>query len=259
MVSVSASATRVIDFKDGFLAPWVGLRFMNCHPRLWQFALLPVLLNLLITGFVLALLVASGFWYARELHPRFTGSWTQRGLEVLVIIGLFMAVVGLAVATWLLLQSILCGYFYGKLARQVEVQLGLGPEELREVSLAREIVDGVRDVSVLLAVNGGLLLLHVIPVIGSVLAIGGALYFDCWILGQDYFEYPLGLRGRNRKEIRSFARAHRWETLGLGGSVLAMALVPIVSSVFLTTAAAGAVLLHRRLAALDEGVLRKES
>jgi uncharacterized protein involved in cysteine biosynthesis len=239
---------RVAAFCEGLLAPWEGLRFMNRWPRLWQYGALPVLLNLLITAFVLVLLLLAGFWYARELHPRFAGGWWQRGLEVLVMLALFAVIVGLAVAAWLLLQSILCGYFYGKLARQVELQLGLSPAEIKEVTLGREIVDGVRDVAVLLAVNAGLLLLNIVPVLGSVIAVGGTLYFDCWVLGLDYFEYPLALRGKTRREMRAFGRAHRLQTLGLGSAVLLMALVPVVSAVFLTTAATGAVLLHRKLA-----------
>lgn len=239
---------RIAAFREGFLAPWEGLQFMNRCPRLWKFGALPILLNLLITAFVLVMLILAGVWYAHALHPRFAASWWQRGLEALVILALFAVVIALALAAWLLLQSILCGYFYGKLARQVELQLGLRPEEIKEVSFGREIIDGVRDVSVLLAVNAGLLLFHIVPVVGSVIAVGGSLYFDCWVLGLDYFEYPLGLRGKARAEMRQFCRAHRPQTLGLGAAVLLMALLPVISAVFLTTAATGAVLLHRRLA-----------
>src|SRR6185436_8379966 len=206
-----------------------------------------------ISLFVLLLLMLAGVWYAQELHPRFAGGWWQRGLEVLVMMALFAVIVGLALAVWLLLQSILCGYFYGKLARQVELQLGLPPEQIKEVSFGREVVDGVRDVSVLLAVNSALLLLNIVPVVGSVAAVGGSLYFDSWVLGLDYFEYPLGLRGKTRWEMRQFCKAHRPQTLGLGAAVLLLALLPVISAVFLTTAATGAVLLHRRLSAAPAG------
>jgi uncharacterized protein involved in cysteine biosynthesis len=239
---------RFAAFREGFLSPWEGFRFMNRNPRLWRFGVLPVLFNLLITAFVLVMLIVAGVWYARELHPRFAGSWWMRGVEVLAILGILAVVVGLALAAWLLLQSILCGYFYAKLARQVELQLGLPPGEIKEVSLGREIADGVRDVAALIGVNGGLLLLHVVPLIGSIVATVGSLYFDCWLLGLDYFEYPLALRGKTRKEMRQFAKVHRPQTLGLGAAVLLMALVPVISAIFLTTAATGAVLLHRRLA-----------
>ena len=252
-LSMAAAATeagrkvRFPAFREGLLAPWEGFRFMNRNPRLWQYGLLPVFLNLFITAFVLVSLILSGFWYAHALHPRFAGSWWQRGLEVFVIVALFVGIVAVALAVWLLLQSILCGYFYGKLARQVELQLGMRPEEMKEVSFGREVLDGIRDVSVLLAVNAGLLVLHIIPVIGAVVAVAGSLYFDSWVLGLDYFEYPLGLRGKTRGEMRHFCKTHRPQTLGLGASVLLLALLPVISAVFLTTAATGAVLLHRRL------------
>jgi CysZ protein len=201
-------------FREGLLAPWEGFRFMNRNPRLWQFGILPVFLNLLITVLVLALLISGGVWYAQTMHPRLRRVGGKRGLEVLVILALFVGIVAIALAVWLLLQSILCGYFYGKLARQVELQLGMRPEDMKEVSFAREVLDGIRDVTVLLAVNAALLLLHIIPVVGSVVAVAGSLYFDSWVLGLDYFEYPLGLRGKTRREMRQFCKAHRPQTLG---------------------------------------------
>jgi CysZ protein len=256
MVAAATDAGRKVRlpaFREGLLAPWEGFRFMNRNPRLWQFGILPVFLNLLITVLVLALLISGGVWYAQTMHPRFAASWWQRGLEVLVILALFVGIVAIALAVWLLLQSILCGYFYGKLARQVELQLGMRPEDMKEVSFAREVLDGIRDVTVLLAVNAALLLLHIIPVVGSVVAVAGSLYFDSWVLGLDYFEYPLGLRGKTRREMRQFCKAHRPQTLGLGAAVLLLALLPVISAVFLTTAATGAVLLHRRLSVAPAG------
>jgi len=84
-------------------------------------------------------------------------------------------------------------------------------------------------------------------VLGSLLGLCGSLYFDCYLLGRDYLGFPMSLRGMRREEQRAFSARHRWHTLGLGASVLLFTLVPVLGSILLTTAAAGAVLLNRQL------------
>jgi uncharacterized protein involved in cysteine biosynthesis len=44
-------------------------------------------------------------------------------------------------------------------------------------------------------VNIGLLALHLLPLIGSIAAIFGSLYFNSMILGGKFIAYPLDLRG----------------------------------------------------------------
>ena len=51
--------------------------------------------------------------------------------------------------------------------------------------------------------------LWIVPVLGSIAALGLTLYFDSFILGREYFDYPLSLRGLDRSQKRAFAKAHR--------------------------------------------------
>ncbi len=102
-----------------------------------------------------------------------------------------------------------------------------------------------------MAINGGLLLLNIVPIVGSIVAICGGMYFQWFILGLDYLDFPMSLRGIRREQKRAFAKHHRWHTLGLGAAVFLLILIPAIGAIFLTTAAAGAVLLHRRLSSLD--------
>lgn len=103
------------------------------------------------------------------------------------------------------------------------------------------------DSAALAAINLGFLSMNCVPVIGSIVGLCGALYFDCMILGRNFLAFPTGLRGMRRREIREFCRRPRYHSLGLGAAVLLFSLIPLVGAVLLTTAATGAVLLHRRL------------
>ena len=166
-----------------------------------------------------------------------------------MVIGLIAMAAALGVGAWVMLNGILCGHYHGRLARQVELRLGMRPEDMKELSLRYQVGDTLRDFGALLVINGGFLLLNFVPVLGTVVGTAGALYFDSFIFGMDYLDFPLALRGLRRAEKRAFGRRHRAHTVGLGAAIFLFNLVPVVGSVVLSTAAAGAVLLHRRLQA----------
>jgi len=237
-------------FGEGLSAPWLGFRYMARHPGLWRYGVIPVLLNLLITTLLLVLLVVVAVLFFSKLHPWFDDGWLWRLAEILFGLLLLAAVLGLALVAYLVLQGILCGHFYGKLARQVELQLGVRPEEIKEVPFSYQVADTLRDVGFLAVVNAACIAVQIVPGIGSILGVSAGYYFNCFTFGLDFFDHPLALRGVRRREKRAFAKRHRAHTLGLGTAVLALTLLPVINAVLLTTAVTGAVLLHRQLAAL---------
>ena len=254
-VTVGAIPSREswgVAFRRGFAAPWEGFGYLCQHPRLWWYGVVPVVLNLLITGAVLLLLLVAAVWFVVYLHPLFPAGWGWVALEVLCAFGVLLLAVGLALIVWAFLQGSLGGYYLTKLAREVELHLGLSPDQMREVSWGYQFLDACRDVSALVAINGGFLLLHVVPGIGSVVGVAGSLYFDSMLFGEDYFDYPLALRGKRRHEKKDFIRRNRYYTLGLGAAVFLANFIPLVGAVLLATAVVGAVLLHRRLEATPD-------
>lgn len=239
--------TRWAAFQEGFSAPRYGFAYICENRQLWPYAIIPIVLNVFITTlvFVLLLLMASAFIV--HLHPLFPTGWAWAVLEVLCAIALLALALLITLVAWTLLQGLLCGHFYGKLAREVELRLGTPAEALKELPLYREVADTVLDTASLMTLNIGLLLLHIIPGLGSICGIAGSLYFDCYLLGREYLDIPLSLRGKPRRERQTFARQFRGQTLGLGAAALLMTFVPIIGSVALTAAAVGSVLLCRRL------------
>lgn len=242
------STSRLSAFREGLAVPWAGLRFMRQRPRLWSYGLIPVLLNLLISALLLALLVGLAAYFIYVLHPKFDDTWLGRVYEVLVGLAIVVVAIGLSFVVWIVLQGVFCGHFYERLAQRVERELGLPPEQIRDLSLTAQAADSLADAGYLLLVNGGCLILQVIPVLGTVAGLAGSYYLTCSRLGMEYLDYPLNIRGLRRTERRAFAQRHRPHVLGLGTAVAVLTLVPIVNAVLLTTAVTGAVLLHRRLA-----------
>jgi CysZ protein len=172
-------------------------------------------------------------------------------LEVFVALAVVVVAFGVSAIVWVVLQGILCGHFYGKLAERVELRLGTNRKEIQEIPFSHQIFDTLSDAGFLMGVNFALLMFHCVPVVGSVIGATGSYYFTCMTLGSDYLEYPLALRGQRRSERRAFARRHRPYTLGLGTGVAVVSVVPLINAVLLTTAVTGAVMLHQRLTVSD--------
>ena len=244
---LSSRRGALSSFLEGFAAPWAGLRYMNAHPRLWRHGILPILCNLLLSAALFVGLIYGWFRAYAWLGTLFPANWWGATLAVLSVIVVAALELALAVAAWIVFQGIFCGFFYSRLAREVEIQLGLAPERMREVPLLYQVTDALLDLAALTAVAVGCFLLGWVPFIGAPLALALGLYFDCFVFGMDYLDYPQALRARGRRVQRAFARRHRAATLGLGSSVMLLTFIPLLSPVLLTTAATGAVLLYRKL------------
>ncbi len=241
------ATTVMAGLSEGFLAPLVGLRYLWKRPALWRHAIIPILINIVISGLALLLFIGLAAGTITLVHSWFGEGWGWLILEILFGLVLLAMALFATFLTWLLLQAIFCGYFYDLLTREVEGQLGMRPEDIKDVALFQQVADTIIDLLVLLAGNIGLLLLNFLPLVGSVLAIVGGIYFNCKTFGAEYLSYPLAVRGLDRRQRRQFLRKFRSQSFGLGLIVLCVSLVPLVGPVILTTAVVGAVLLHRRL------------
>lgn len=234
-------------FLAGLKAPWVGLRFMNARPKLWRHGILPVLCNLVLTAALVVGLYYASSWGFAWVDEKLAGGWGWKILAVLSKTAVVCVALAAAVGAWILFQGILCGFFYSRLAREVEIALGLDPRAMREVPFLYQVIDAVRDLAWLTTIAAGCLVLNFVPVIGSVAAFFVGAYFNCLAFGIEYLDYPQALRARDRRAQRAFARQHRAATLGLGAGAFLISFLPLLGAVLLTTATTGAVLLYRRL------------
>jgi CysZ protein len=243
----------VAAFFQGVGAPWRGFAYIAGRPSLWHYGIWPILLNLLISVGVLAVLLFGVKALSGRVQDYFAGWWFGAALAWISFAALVVAAIGLAAAVWFLLQGILCDIFYLRLARRVEIQLGMHPDSLREVAFLADLLDSFVALLALVVVNFGLLFLNCIPVVGSILAAVCSIYFTFWVFGLGFLRFPLVLRGLRRVDRKAFSREFQAQTLGLGAVVFACNLLPLINAILLTSAVAGAVLLHRDLSPRSRG------
>lgn len=247
-VDAPRRSSIAVGYFQGLRTPLEGLRFLVRRPALWHYAMLPLLINIAITLLLFFGLGYACYQFLLYMHtwPAFSTPWWGRIAEFFSAIVVIAATLSLIVASYLLLGGILCGWFNERLARQVELAIGTPASHMIEVPFKYQVIDSLLDFSKVALTAAACFLIGCIPLIG-LLGTAISFYIDCFIFGYDYLDYPLALRGMRRREKRAFARKHRPQVLGLGTTVFLMNFIPIFGSVFLTTAAAGAVLLHKRL------------
>ncbi|MBB75724.1 MAG: hypothetical protein CMJ75_14560 [Planctomycetaceae bacterium] len=242
-------------FGEGLCAPWDGMRVMRVQPSLWKHALWPVLLNVVIWLVILVGLLWVGGqllstlqpWVAEQL-PNW--SWLSAVSRLIVFLTVVLLCGVLAVVAWFMLTAILCSYFYGLLAEHVEHLLG-DTAKHQPLSMLQEMKDTTFNLLFLAVGQAVIFCLNFLPLIGSVLAFVLGWGFTWYLLGADFFAYPLALRGVRRWQQLKFASGHKAHTLGLGAAVFFCGVVPLLGAVLLTTTVAGSVVLYRRIARQD--------
>ncbi|MBM84379.1 MAG: hypothetical protein CMJ78_27815 [Planctomycetaceae bacterium] len=236
-------------FCDGFRTPLDGFRMMSVYPlqTLWRYSVAPAIASLLVTILVIVGLAIGIAVSAEALHDQFDSTWKGALMEIgafaLIVVGSF----GVAFITWLCMQAVFCGFFYTILAMKVEGLLGTPEDELKEEPLPRQILDTIIDILKLVFLMFPLLLLNIIPVLGSVISAIGSIYVDSLFAGIEFVDYPMLIRAIPRAERRQFSRKNRAQTLGLGAAVVCIILLPGIGVVLLSTAVTGSCLLYQRL------------
>jgi len=226
---------------------------------LWRYAITPILMNMVITGLVIAAFISVGAALASYVHPWFAGGtgwsgWAWIGLEIVVWLLVGAATIFATILLWRILTGVFCGYAYGKLAEEVERELGIPADQLQSIPFSAELVDTLLGVGVLLGANGVFLSFNLLPMIGSLLGAACSVWFNVFMLGADHFSYPLALRGQRRIRQYGFCRRNHSATMGIGSVVLGCQFLPIIGAFPVTASVIGCVLLHRRIEALAPNV-----
>jgi CysZ protein len=244
---------------QGIGYPFVALPFLRQH-RLWPLAVVPIIVNIVLFVVVLALLVwlvapwlasagaaltpaaTTGVWaaiagfFAKLLTVLL---WVIVPVAILVVGAFFIVMVGQAVAS----------PFLDVLSEKVEsIVLGRAPpaggvgRALRSVLVA--IADIVWTVIFWLAVNVPLLLINLIPLLGSAANAVLSLCFTALLLSQEFVGLSLARRLVSYPNRWRVIWANRAVALGFGVSTMLLLIVPGLNLVLLPLAAVGGTLLY---------------
>jgi CysZ protein len=197
------------------------------------------------------LLIASNAEAIVAFVTPFADSWDPgwaKLFRVVAALSLLIGFVVLAVFAFTGLTLLIGDWFYERIWRAVETELGGMPPE-HDPGFWRAVADGLRLVfrAILTAVL--LALLSLIPVVGTVLAAVLGVFFSARILAIELTPRPLEARGLVRRQRLAALRTRSPRVTGFGVAVQLCFLVPGGAILVMPAAVAGATHLARHVLA----------
>ncbi len=224
-----------------------GLRWLPKN-GLRRFVAIPLLINIVLFG--------AGVWWSYSQFERFEQAlqgWLPTWLDWLhwLIWPIFALTVLIAVFYgFSVAANLLAAPFNGLLAERVKQLASPGDPSRPAAHLTwKEMaLSPLAEINKLLYFIGWaipLLLLSFVPVINIATPVLWIL-FGAWMLALEYADYPLGNRGLSFRDQRRLLRRHWPLTLGFGGMVLLLTLIPLVNFLAMPAAVIGATLMWVR-------------
>lgn len=251
--------SRIQDFADGFSHIFKGFKFLGSKPKLWPWAVVPTIIDLLIVGLMLAAFIhyygdfygwLSGHmggldianpdkWYLYVLDGIL---WVLNILfQILVVLVSLILMLVLAYA----LSFVIAAPFNDALSERVETILtGLDPPPFSWKKFIGDMWRIIRIESIkaiiLVAIPIVLFIFNLIPVIGGPVYVLLTITFGAWDLGFAFADLPMGRKVVPLKERWAFAKRHKWALIGLGSGFI----IPFFALVFAAPMVVGGTMLY---------------
>ena len=233
----------------GFSAPLRGGGFLLRRPRLWPLAIAPFLINLGL--FVLF------FWFSytrfdqwvRSVVPAAEGWWWVALIYLLTALVVILLLV-VEVYLFAVVGNLLACPFLELLTRRVEREaagrLPEGGQGLRAflAEVKRVGLQQLKKLVLYVLVLGALLLLNLVPGVGSAIYAVLAWLITCFFLVLEFVDYPLDRRQLTLKAKLAYVWNLQWTGLGLGAALFFIGVIPILNLAFLPMGAVGATLVY---------------
>lgn len=230
-------STGVGDLRRGYAA-------LQAHPRCWRYVLAPAVVTaLLLAGMVMAIRhVSSPLVHWVTLHlPHWLAGIAGGVLGALVVLGLSAA----ALVLFVPLAGLVAGPFAERLSEHLEEALTGRPsppfrfgEFVQGLVLA--IGHGLRRVLAAIGAVIAVAIIGAVPVVGTVAALVLTLWFAAHGAAYDCYDAVLGRRMASYGDKLGYLARYRGRTMGLGGAVALLLVVPVANLFALGLGAAGA-------------------
>lgn len=256
---MKGAMSRMKDLFKGFGCLIEGFTYLVSHPKLWKWAVIPTLINLIL----LIVMIAVFAHYYGDIYGWLTAHLGRIGIEnpehwythvadalLWVLDLLFQLLIVILSLILLLIVSYVLGLiiaapFNDALSERVETMVaGTEPPPFAWKKFVVDLVRTIRiealKAGILLAIPVVLFVLNVIPVIGSPLYVALTLLFGSWDLGFAYADLPMGRRVLPFRERIAFGLKNKWAMVGLGSAFV----VPFFNLVFVAPMVVGGTLLY---------------
>ena len=251
--------SRMKDFIKGFGCLMRGFAFLASHPRLWPWAIIPTIINIIL----LVVMIFAFVHYYGPLHGWLTAhlghldiqnptTWYWHVVDALlwIVDAIFQLLIVLMSLMLMLIVSYVLGLiiaapFNDALSERVEILVtGAEPPPF---SWKKFIFDTLRTIrieaikaAILLAIPIVLFVLSFIPIVGAPLYIILTFFFGAWDLGFTYADLPMGRRVLPFRDRVAFAKANKWALIGLGSGFI----IPFFALLFSPPMVVGGTLLY---------------
>lgn len=239
-------------FAAGFRCPLQAFGFLRRHPSLLVYIVVPALINVVLLGLAV--------WGAIELSAALLGwLWARPDAGLLlalwyvaaVLAGVVLGAVGFVLV--MAVAGILATPFNDLLSEKTVERL-LGPEEAGGATLGSVLQDALASAGHSLlnligyvAVMAPVLLLNLLPGVGSLASSVLGAVATVFFLGRDLLDGPLSARRLSYRQKRELARRERALLGGLGAATALLIWVPVLHLLLLPLGVVGGALLYCRM------------
>ncbi|TYO99897.1 CysZ protein [Geothermobacter ehrlichii] len=231
-------------FARGFFYPFRGGRFLLKTPRLWQYVLIPFLINTLV--FSLAVWLGLDFFDTRieSMIPSGEGWYWLLLYYLLWVVAVLLTAI-LVFFSFTVVGNLIASPFNEILSERTEA-LVTGRAVSVRFSLReawRVLVDESRKMLLFVIGMGLLLLLNLIPGFGTLVYSILSFFLTVYFLVIEYTGYVFSRKGQGFSEQRRFLRGRRFLALGFGVGVLCLLAIPFLQFFAIPLGVVGATLL----------------
>jgi CysZ protein len=240
--------SRTHDIATGFLYIFKGSRFLCKNRKLWAFAVLPTLIDMLILIAMFSVFAHfySDFYGWLSSHLGGLGitnpdRWYLYLLSgILWIIDVFFQIIIWIVSLILMLIAayaisfIVAAPFNDMLSERVEIILtGKLPIPFSFKKFVSDVIRTVKieslKAAILIFIPIFLFILNLIPAVGALAYVLLTIFFGAWDMGFSFADLPLGRRVMPIGKRWEFAKREKWALIGLGAGFI----IPFFALIFM--------------------------
>lgn len=240
------TTSSLVNFVRGFCYPFNSFAFVRRHPRLYAFIVLPVLINILC----FCLVIYFGF----DFYWRWVMSWIPQGeawywliLNYVLLLVAIVVVLVLLFFSFAAVGSLLASPFNDILSAKTELLLGGRAQEapLSIVGLWRDagltMLTEAKKIGVFLVGMAALLLLHFLPLVGTMLYPVLSLAWTAFFLVMEYTGYVFARQRLSFKAQRQVVYRNAALMSGFGLGMFCLLAIPFLQFFCIPLGVVGAV------------------
>lgn len=249
-------ATAAVNFVKGFWFPFTSFSYVRRHPSLYPFIIIPFIINIC----TFSLVIYFGFDFYRELvlsRLPHGDAWYWLILNYFLLILAILVVLVLIFFTFTAVGSLLASPFNDVLSEKTELLIGGHVSEepfalgrlLRDVRLT--MVTEIKKIALFLLGMIVLLMLHLLPVLGSMLYPFLSVAWTAFFLVIEYTGYVFARKQLGFSAQRQIIFRHMPLMAGFGLGLFCILAVPFLQFFCIPLGVVGAVRLLAEAKELD--------